>query len=271
MNTIEMRTIRFLVNDTGDTFISGLPPKELAYWKTKLAFTDVPSLPDGQASAVCQGGTLSYSPSQRVLSIPPGLNYPELCYILRTLSDSMHTARGHLPLHGAVVGTLDRQALIFARPNHGKSYLAKLLSESDPNQTVIGDDHVVLTTCAILGNGLMRLRKPGEMEQRLPTARYGQKRLSLGVCFILSQNVDTCEILPFDAWFEAALEATALKYLRKPFEIQGVRYQPEILWRGAALDSTRSLLQANLNGRQTALIRGSHRYAAKTICTLMEG
>lgn len=265
-----MKRIRFLVNDEGAAFISGLPFEESDYWHTKLAFTDVSSLPGNQAITILQGA-LSYSESERVLRVPPGLKYPELCYILRTLSDSMRISRGNLPLHGAVVDAPERQTLIFARPNHGKSYLAKLLAESKPNHTVIGDDHVVLTDRMILGNALMRLRKPDGTEKRLSTVRCGENQLSLGVCFVSSQSGNACEILPFDAWFEAALQATALKYLSAPFEIQGVRYQPESLWRNPeASRRARMLLQAHLNAKPTAFVCGSQRYAANIISNLME-
>ena len=265
-----MKKIRFLVNDEGAAFISGLPSEELEYWHTKLAFTDVPSLPGNQAITIRQGA-LSYSENERALYVPPGLKYPELCYVLRTLSDSMRIARGNLPLHGAVVGPPESQTLIFARPNHGKSYLAKLLAESNPNYTVIGDDHVVLTNRLLLGNARMRLRKPDGTEKRLSTARCGEKRLSLGVCFVFSQSGNTNKILPFDAWFEAALQATALKYLSAPFAIQGVRYQPEILWRNPeASRRARMLLQTNLNAKPTVFICGSQRYAANIISNLME-
>lgn len=86
------------------------------------------------------------------------LNENRLIYMLRVILDGYITLKGGLPLHASAISYKDNAIFLFGKSNSGKSLISYSLNKLNQDQSVIGDDHIIVTKNNIFGNYKGRVR-----------------------------------------------------------------------------------------------------------------
>lgn len=86
------------------------------------------------------------------------LNENRLIYMLRVILDGYIILKGGLPLHASAITYKDNAIFLFGKSNSGKSLISYDLNRLNPDKSIVGDDHIIVTKNNIFGNYKGRVR-----------------------------------------------------------------------------------------------------------------
>lgn len=161
---------------------------------------------------------------EKIIILPTGLSDEELCYALRVLIDGISLMKGKLPLHGAAVSNDSNQFLIFAASCGGKSHFSNYICGVDSGFRIIGDDHLILSKYALIGNQRRRIRNPHtETSSYGINSGCGKVNQLIGLCLKKECN-NNLSIVSELGFFSALKSTDTLKYLTTPPVFRGHKY-----------------------------------------------
>lgn len=259
--------------DSGNLiYIPELHTANPEYWMSKLAFHPYRSQECKTEILINRRDFFSFDKSKYQLSIPSYTSEQILSYLLRTVVDYFQVSIGNLPLHAAAVTVNNCQVVILANSGSGKSYISQLLSQSNPNCYVIGDDHIIIHETYIQGNKMMRARLMGTNEPiYIANQAWGRRHRTIIVCYEKNEIRHSCT--PFqNSWDLLAKmqNLSAFKYLMNDILLNGKVSPSNNLWKEDMLKPYELLAYATASSAEAFSIIGSHRYAVEQIHKLVD-
>lgn len=204
----------------------------------------------------------------RVISFPRQVSFEEFCYSLRMILDGIMVREGCCPAHAAAINYSDKQIILSANTNEGKSFFANKISNKVNGARIIGDDHILFSKDCITGNNVYRIRQDG-IERYSVNNRIEYKLDNIILMGLVKSEYNNCEIIYGTKMIDILEQLSFMKYLLSNYTICGKEYSYKELFSENIKDQYISTIVSSVD--RMLLISGSANYVEEKLLNVLEG